>query len=145
MGAVYDPYRKRRERAASIRERRMGAVDSSLPVDGDVPALRDPVVRAGSLMDGILSDLVRDRSPFFDEVSARWASLFPDLAAKPGKWVEGDGAKGSGKLFLHVRSAAASFALRPRLPAIRKKLATLPSAPSRFSLHIEIVRIPKSP
>ena len=34
MPEIYDPYRQRREKAASIRERRMGAVDFSLPVDG---------------------------------------------------------------------------------------------------------------
>ena len=144
MPEIYDPYRQRREKAASIRERRMGAVDFSLPVDGDVPSARSPSVSAGSLLDGILADLVRDRSPFFDEVSEKWAMLFPDLSAKPGKWVDGGGSTKAGKLFLHVRSAAASFALRPRLPAIKKKLATLASAPSRFSLHVEIVGSSKS-
>lgn len=136
---MFDPYRKRRERASSIRRRRMGAVDFGLPVDGDAPAWRAPTARAGDLMETLVADLVRDRSPFFDEVCARWRALFPELAAKPGKWVAGDGAAQGGKLFLHVRSAAGSFALRPKLPAIRRRLASLASAPKRFSVHVEIM------
>ena len=137
---MFDPYRKRRERAASIRASRMGAVDFGVPVDGDVPAWRSQTARAGDLVDAIVADLVRDRSPFYDEVCVRWRSLFPELSAKPGKWVSTDVAAGGGKLFLHVKSAAGSFALRPRLPAIRKRLAQLDSAPKRFSVHVEIVR-----
>ena len=84
---MFDPYRRRREKATSMRERRMGDVDLSLPVDGDLPSLRTPSSRAGDMMDAIVADLVRDRSPFFDEVCAKWRELFPDLTAKPGKWV----------------------------------------------------------
>ena len=135
---MFDPYRRRREKATSMRERRMGDVDLSLPVDGDLPSLRTPSSRAGDMMDAIVADLVRDRSPFFDEVCAKWRELFPDLTAKPGKWVSSDGPAGNGKLFLHVKSAAGSFALRPKLPAIRRKLAALASAPRRFSVHVEI-------
>ena len=136
---MFDPYRKRREKASFLRARRMGAVDFSLPVDGDSPAWRTPTVRTGDFMETLVADLVRDRSPFYDEVVARWRELFPDLVARPGKWVAGDGPSGAGKLFLHVRSAAASFALRPKLSAIRRKLMALASAPKRFSVHVEIV------
>jgi len=135
---MFDSYRRRREKAAAKHERKMGAVDFSLPVDGDAPAWRTPTAKAGAFMDALVADLVRDRSPFYDEVCARWRELFPELAAKPGKWVADDGQAGNGKLFLHVRSAAASFALRPQLPAIRRKLMTLTSAPKRFSVHVEI-------
>ena len=117
----------------------MGEVDLSLPVDGDAPAWRTPTARAGEYMETLVADLVRDRSPFYDEVSARWRELFPELAARPGKWVADDGPSGTGRLFLHVRSAAASFSLRPKLLAIRRKLMTLASAPKRFSVHVEIV------
>ena len=117
----------------------MGAVDFGLPVDGDAPVWRTPTARAGDFMETLVADLVRDRSPFFDEVCVRWRELFPELAAKPGKWVAGDGTARCGKLFLHVRSAAGSFALRPKLPAIHRKLASLASAPKRFSVHVEIV------
>ena len=136
---MYDPYFKRRAKAAAKRERGMASVDFSLPVDGDVPAFRTPSACAGDMLDSIVADLTRDRSPVFDEVCAKWKKLFPDLAAKPGKWVAGASGSIGGRLFLHVGSASASFALRPRLASIRKRLATLASAPPRFSVHIEIV------
>ena len=135
---MFDPYRKRRERAAARRESAMSAVDFSLPVDGDVPQHRSPTPCVGDFMDRLVADLTREESSFFDEVSARWGELFPDLAARPGKWVAGNGPKGGGKLFLSVGSAAAMFALRPKLPQIRKTLAGLASAPERFSVGIEI-------
>ena len=137
---MFDPYRKRREKAARIREKRMGAVDFSLPVDGDVPLFRTTDSKPGDFVDSIVEDLVRDRSPFFDEVVKRWSGMFPDLAARPGKWVAGPAASAGGKLFLHVKSAPALFAMRPKLPSIRKKLCTLPGAPARFTLHLEIAR-----
>lgn len=136
---MFDPYLKRREAAAAKRTRAMSEVDFSLPVDGDVPAYRTPSFRAGDLLDSLVSDLTKDRSPFFDEVCAQWGSLFPDVKAKPGKWVSGATAGACGRLFLHVGSASASFAIRPKLVAIKRKLATLASAPPRFSVHIEIV------
>ena len=135
---MYDPYRKRREKAVRLREKRMGAVDFSLPVDGDVAAYRMPSVQIGTLMESLVADLSQDRSPFFDEVRAHWRELFPDVKAQPGKWVSGDTSAKGGKLFLYVRSAASAFALRPKLPAIRKRLSVLDSAPARFTLHIEI-------
>ena len=140
---MFDPYRKRRERAARIREARMGAVDFSLPVDGDVPSFRSPASRAGDFVDALVADLVRDRSPFFDEVSQKWKELFPDVPARPGKWVSGATQRSPGKLFLEVRSAPALFSMRPKLPAVKRKLAALASAPERFSVHLEIAR-PKS-
>ena len=137
---MFDPYRKRREKAARIREMRMGAVDFSLPVDGDVPSHRSPVPLAGDFMDSLVEDLVRDRSPFFDEVARNWKGLFPDLPARPGKWVSGATQKSPGKLFLEVGSAPTLFSMRPKLPAIKRRLAALPSAPERFSVHLEIAR-----
>ena len=137
---MFDPYRKRREKAARIREMRMGAVDFSLPVDGDVPSLRTKTPLAGEFMDSLVADLVRDRSPFFDEIVETWKTLFPDISAKPGKWVSGATPKSPGKLFLEVGSAPALFSMRPKLPAIKRKLATLASAPERFSVHLEIAR-----
>ena len=135
---MFDPYRRRREKAAARREAAMSAVDFSLPVDGDLPRFRSPTPRAGDFMDQIVADLVRDRSPFFDEAVARWDELFPGLTARPGKWVAGSGPKGGGKLFLFVGSAAAMFALRSKLPGIKKTLAGLASAPERFSIGVEI-------
>lgn len=132
-----DPYFRKRAVAAAIREKRMGAVDFSLPVDGDLPAFRNHVAIAGELMDRLVDDIVREQYPFFDEVREKWNKMFPDLKARPGKWVPASASKG-GKLFLRVNSAAASFALRPKLPMIKKRLAALATAPGRFSLHVEI-------
>lgn len=137
---MFDPYRKRRERAALIREKRMGAVDFSLPVDGDVPSMRMSAYLAGDLMDPIVADLIQDRSAFFDEVRQKWESLFPDMPAKPGKWVSGAAPKSPGKLFLEVASAPQLFSMRPKLTAIKRSLSNLQSAPERFSVHLEIAR-----
>lgn len=133
---MFDPYRKRRMKAAAIRERRMGAVDFSLPVDGDALETRKPLAAAGSFMDSILADLVKEKTPFFDEICARWKELFPDLRARPGKWVAAASGNG-GKVFIYVSSAAALFALRPKLPAMKKVLSKLTSAPAKFTLHLE--------
>ena len=135
---MFDPYRKRREAASRIRERRMGEVDFSKPVDGDVPCHRRPSRKAGDFMDRIVAHLVRDRSQFFDEVSSRWSGMFPGVKARPGKWVGSSAPNGAGRLFLRVDSAAALFALRPKLPAIKRKLSEIPGAPARFSVHLEI-------
>ena len=135
---MFDPYAKRRAKAAAARAKEMRAVDFALPVDGDVPDVRRPTPRVGGLIDALVADLTRDRSPFYDEVCARWRELFPDVNAKPARWVSGATPRAGGRLFLLVRSAAASFALRPKLPALKKKLATLASAPPRFSVHVEI-------
>ena len=43
-----------------------------------------------------------------------------------------------GKLFLYVLSAAALFALRPKLPVIKRRLSELPGAPKRLNLRLEI-------
>ena len=135
---MFDPYAKRRAKAAAARAKEMRAVDFALPVDGDVPSVRRPTPRVGGLFDALVADLTRDRSPFYDEVCARWRELFPDLAAKPGKWVSGSTPSAGGKLFLFVRSAAAMFAVRPKLRGVKAKLAGLATAPKRFSVHLQV-------
>lgn len=114
-------------------------MDFSLPVDGDIPALRRKTPLAGDFMDSLVEELSKDRSEFFDEAVQLWSQLFPDMKAKPGKWVSGASPKSGGKLFLHVASAPALFALRSKLPSIKRRLSELPTAPSRFTLHLEIV------
>ena len=76
---MFDPYRRRRESAAFRRARLMGEVDFSLPVDGDAPAWRTQTAQAGEFMETLVAELVRDRSPFYDEVCERWRELFPEL------------------------------------------------------------------
>ena len=75
--------------------------------------------------------LLVEKSPFFDQVCERWPTLFPDSVAKPGRWQDG-------RLFLYVRTSGQLFGMRPKLTKIKKALATLPTAPKRFSVHLEI-------
>lgn len=75
--------------------------------------------------------LTVERNAFYEMLVGNWKALFPDLAAKPGR-AEG------GRIWLYVRSAPASFAIRPKLPAIRRRLAELPGAPKRLEVRLEI-------
>ena len=83
-----------------------------------------------SALDAALADLVVERNDFFDKLSRSWKSLFPDQPARPGRYEDG-------KIFLYVRNAPTLFLMRPRLPAIRRRLAELPGAPSRIELRLE--------
>lgn len=122
--------RQTRDRAA--RRRLAARATPGLPVDGDAPGARSaPVVRAGALLDGIAAEWLIERSAFFDEVCDRWDALFPASPARPGRWQDG-------RLFLYVRTAGQLFALRPKLARAKKTLAALPSAPRKFTLHLEI-------
>ena len=84
-----------------------------------------------SALGAAFQDLVTEKNPFFDSLVESWRSLFPGLAARPGRYADG-------KIFLYVRSAPASFAIRPRLRAIAARLAALPGAPKKVDLRLEI-------
>ena len=135
-----DPLRKhpellRRLRDRMARKRLDDRVTPGLPVDADPVETRVPTPRVGALMDDLLGDLLKEKSTFFDSVCAQWTTLFPDLPARPGRYQDGH-------LFLYVRTAGQLFALRPKLPKIKKALLPLraadPNAPKRFTLHLEI-------
>ena len=102
-----------------------------LPIDGDAIETRVPTPMVGTLLDGIVTDLLVENSPFFDEVCEKWTCLFPEIAARPGRWQDG-------RLFLYVGTSGQLFALRPRLAKMKKTLSALATAPKRFSLHLEI-------
>ena len=129
------PELRRRLRDRAARKRLADRVTPGLPVDGDPVETRVPAPTVGTLMDGILGDLLAEKSVFFDSVCAQWPTLFPDLPARPGRYQDGH-------LFLYVRTAGQLFALRPKLPKIKKALLPLrdadPNAPKRFTLHLEI-------
>lgn len=129
------PELRRRLRDRASRKRLAERVTPGLPVDGDPVETRVPAPTVGTLMDGILGDLLAEKSVFFDSVCAQWPTLFPDLPARPGRYQDGH-------LFLYVRTAGQLFALRPKLPKIKKALLPLrsadPNAPKRFTLHLEI-------
>lgn len=123
--------RRRRERDRAIRRRFESHLTPGLPVDADAPDMRIPVVHAGDAVSAILESLLKERNEFFEDVCRNWQTLFPGLAAKPGRFQ-------NGRLTLYVASSATLFAIHPRLSRIRKALAALPSAPRRFSVGLEI-------
>lgn len=84
-----------------------------------------------SALDAVVNDLSTERNDFFDSLADRWPALFPNLAAKPGRYADG-------KIFLRVKSAPALFAMRPRLPSVKRALLALPGAPKRLDLVLEI-------
>ena len=85
----------------------------------------------GSAIGAALVDLTTEKNPFFDSLADVWPRLFPGLAARPGRYEDG-------KIFLYVRSASASFMVRPRLRAVAARLASLPGAPKQVDLRLEI-------
>lgn len=85
----------------------------------------------GAAVGAALVDLTTEKNPFFDSLVDNWGSLFPGSAAKPGRYEDG-------KIFLYVRSAPASFAVRPKLRAMAARLAKLPGAPAKINLRLEI-------
>ena len=129
------PELKRRLRDSAARKRLADHASPDLPIDGDPMELRVPTVRVGSVFDGILDDLLVEKSAFFDAVCAQWKTLFPDLPAYPGRYQDGH-------LFLYVRTSGQLFALRPKLPKIKAALlpirAASPDAPKRLFVHLEI-------
>jgi len=86
---------------------------------------------AASAFDAALKDLLTERNPFFDSLADCWKALFPTLPAWPGRYEDG-------KIFVYVKNAPTSFAVRPKLRTIAAKLAQLPGAPKRIDLRLEI-------
>ncbi len=86
---------------------------------------------AASAFDAALRDLLAVRNPFFSKVVSEWPKLFPGLPATPGR---ADGAT----IYLYVKTASQSYMMRPRLPMMQKRLSTLPGAPQRLFLRLEV-------
>ena len=85
----------------------------------------------GSAVGAAFSDLIVEKNEFFDSLVDNWRRLFPNQPARPGRYEDG-------KIFLYVKNAPTNFALRPKLPAIKRALAALPGAPKRLDLRLEI-------
>lgn len=95
------------------------------------PAQRGRHATFGAAIDAAFKDLMTQKNPFFDTLVDRWPTLFPGLPARPGRYEDG-------KIFLYVRNAPTNFALRAKLPSIRRALMTLDGAPKRLDLRLEI-------
>jgi hypothetical protein len=104
-----------------------------LPVDADAKEFRRKIGNIGSCVDGLLANLLKEQSPFFDEVVEKWSSLFPDIPAVPKQWSEE-------KLILHVPSSGQLFVVRSKLASIRKTLNTLSTAPKKWTIILKIAR-----
>jgi len=134
---MFDPYEQKRRRAREQRQSRLNRIVSpDLPIDGDAVEARRPTAVVGGLLDAVLDsvarDLYRDEARFFDRLREQWAELFPGCPARPGRWQEG-------KLVLYVATAGQSFALRPKLPTMKRRILALDGAPKgRFALLVEI-------
>ena len=128
---VPNPDQQRLLRDQKIRRRRAILLTPGLPVDADATEFRVPTSRVGQPLKGILDELLKEKTPFFDAVCAAWPTLFPELAARPGRFQ-------NGRLFLYVTTSATLFALHPKLNKIKKQLRSLPGAPARFTVGLEI-------
>lgn len=97
------------------------------------PELRGRHRTFASALDAACGDLLVERNEFFDSLADRWKGLFPNLPARPGRY-EG------GMIFVYVANAPTSWALRSRLPEIRRRIEELPGAPKRVDVRLEIRR-----
>lgn len=98
------------------------------PID---PSSRGRHKTLKTAIDSALKSLMTEKSPFFDFVVENWEEMFGDISAMPSR-IDGN------TLYLRVATPALSYAIRPRLTMIKRKLMTLPSAPKRLTLYLEI-------
>lgn len=97
------------------------------------PAERGRHATFSSAIEAAAKEMLIVHDTFFDSLADRWPKLFPGSPARPGRFEDG-------KIFLYVRSASVLFAFRPKLAAVRRRLAELPDAPKRLELALEIHR-----
>ena len=95
------------------------------------PELRGRHKTAASAFEAAFRALSVERNDFFDSLVDNWKALFPDLPARPGR-------AENGRIYVYVRNAPTSYVVRPRLREIAAKLATLPGAPEKIDLRLEI-------
>ena len=126
---AFEKKRLARDRAA--RRRLEDRLIPGLPVDADAVEMRIKMPRMGMMLDSLVTELTEVHEPFYDTVCDNWARLGPDFPAKPGRYREG-------RLFLYVRTSGQVFSLRSKLPKVKKLLMTLPGAPRRFTVHLEV-------
>lgn len=84
-----------------------------------------------SVVDAVFKELSTERNDFFDSLADRWTELFPGLPVRPGRYEDG-------VIYVYVPNAPMNFAMRPKLPAIRRTLSALPGAPKKVVVKMEI-------
>lgn len=126
---AFEKKRLARDRAA--RRHLADRLIPGIPVDADALETRIKVPRVGMMLQSLVEQMTEVHEPFYDTVCDNWAKLCPDFPGKPGRFREG-------RLFLYVRTSGMVFSLRSKLPKIKKLLMTLPGAPKRFTVHLEV-------
>lgn len=126
---AFEKKRLARDRAA--RRHLADRLIPGLPIDADALETRIKVPRVGMMLQSLVEQMTEVHEPFYDTVCDNWAKLCPDFPGKPGRFREG-------RLFLYVRTSGLVFSLRSKLPKIKKLLMTLPGAPKRFTVHLEV-------
>ena len=96
----------------------------------------DPLARGrhatfSKALQAALSELITESNPFYDSIAEEWEKLFPKLPIKPGRYE-------NGVIFLYTKSSSQFFMMRPKLKIIKEKLMSLPGAPEKLSLKLEI-------
>lgn len=86
-----------------------------------------------SAVDAALASLSAQHDDFFDSLADRWSGLFPGLPMRPGRYEDG-------VIYLYVPNAPTNFAVRPKLPLVKRTLAALPGAPKKLVVKMEIRR-----
>ena len=107
------------------------AIENGIDWKPVAPEQRGRHKTAASAFDAAFKALTREGDGFFDSLVDNWKSLFPDVPARPGRF-------DNGRIYVYVRNAPTSFVVRPKLRAIAAKLATLPGAPKKIDLRLEI-------
>lgn len=84
-----------------------------------------------SALDAAFADLTTERNGFFDSLPDFWPTLFPTLAAKPGRYEDG-------KIVLYVKNPPTLYAVRMKLGSVKAKLSALPGAPKKIDIRLEV-------
>ena len=95
------------------------------------PQLRGRYDTFRSALEAAFLDLTTEHDPFFDSLPDIWPQLFPKLAARPGRYEDG-------QIVLYVKNPPTLYAMRMKLGMIRKTLSELPNAPKKINLKLEI-------
>ena len=107
------------------------AIENGVEWKPIAPEQRGRHSTVASAFDAAFKSLTREQGGFFDSLVDNWKALFPGVPARPGRYE-------NGRIYVYVRNAPTSYVVRPKLRAMAAKLATLPGAPKKIDLRLEI-------